>query len=94
MEGQKLTSPEYRRDIYDGKTLKDFLNFIFFLRGDCNIAFMLNIDWFHRFKYTQYSVGAVYLSIMNLPHKIRLKGQKMSFLYKCCKVRVNQTQMD
>lgn len=34
---------------------------------------MLNVDWFQPFKYSNYSVGAVYLSILNLPREERFK---------------------
>jgi len=32
-----------------------------------NLCLMLNIDWFNPFDETQYSVGAVYLIVQNLP---------------------------
>lgn len=32
---------------------------------------MLNIDWFQPFKYTNYSVGAIYMTILNLPRHLR-----------------------
>ena len=31
----------------------------------------LNIDWFNPYKHTQYSIGAVYLTILNLPRSQR-----------------------
>ena len=31
---------------------------------------MINIDWFQPFKHIRYSVGIIYLSILNLPHDI------------------------
>ena len=34
---------------------------------------MLNIDWFQPYKYTVSSVGAIYLTIMNLPHSVQFK---------------------
>jgi hypothetical protein len=34
---------------------------------------MLNVDWFQPFKYTNYSVGAIYLTILNLPRHERFK---------------------
>lgn len=33
----------------------------------------MNIDWFHPYESTQYSVGIVYLSVLNLPCDIRNK---------------------
>ena len=34
---------------------------------------MLNIDWFNPYQDTQYSVGAIYLVVQNLPHSERFK---------------------
>lgn len=34
---------------------------------------MLNIDWFQPYKHTNSSVGAIYLTVMNLPRVIRFK---------------------
>lgn len=34
---------------------------------------MLNCDWFQPYKHLQYSVGAVYLTVLNLPGSMRNK---------------------
>ena len=34
---------------------------------------MLNCDWFQPYKHLQYSVGAVYLTVLNLPGQMRNK---------------------
>lgn len=54
-----------------GKTLMEE-NMIFFTEQR-NFGLMLNVDWFQPFKYSNYSVGAVYLSILNLPREERFK---------------------
>ena len=36
---------------------------------------MLNIDWFKPFKHTEYSLGAIYLTIMNLPRTVRFRQE-------------------
>ena len=61
-------------DIYDGLVWKEFLNYQGqpFLSQPHNLALMLNCDWFQPFKHTQYSVGVLYLTILNLPHSMRL----------------------
>lgn len=61
-------------DIYDGNIWKEFngLKFFFF-KEPHNFGRMLNVDWFQPFKYTNYSVGAIYLSILNLPREERFK---------------------
>ena len=38
---------------------------------------MMNIDWFSPFKHTPYSVGAIYISIMNLPRSKRFLKENM-----------------
>ena len=44
--------------IYDGRP---------FLSEEYTYAFMINIDWFQPYKHLTYSVGAIYLSVFNLP---------------------------
>lgn len=60
-------------DIYDGRVWNEFLNpqGRQFLSLPYNLALTLNIDWFQPFKHTTYSVGAIYLSIQNLPRTER-----------------------
>lgn len=61
------------RDIYDGRVWKKFLNYddTPFLNDDNSFAFMINVDWFQPHKHLSYSVGAIYLSVLNLPRKLR-----------------------
>ena len=42
-----------------------------FLAFPYNLCLMLNVDWFQPFKKTTYSVGAMYISIQNLPREER-----------------------
>ena len=62
-------------DVYCGQVWNDFLSHKGepFLSVPSNIAFMLNIDWFQPFKHRVYSIGVIYLAIMNLPREIRFK---------------------
>lgn len=66
-------------DIYDGKMWKQFLSVDgkpFLHHGDpnvLNLAFQINVDWFQPFTRTQYSVGGIYLTILNLPRSVRYK---------------------
>jgi len=62
-------------DIVDGKLWR---NFQFqdgrpFLASRNNIALSLNVDWFNPYVHTQYSIGAIYLTIFNLPRSERYK---------------------
>ena len=38
---------------------------------------MLNVDWFKPCKHTEYSVGAIYLTIMNLPRILRFQQENV-----------------
>ena len=66
-------------DIYDGKMWKQFLSFDgepFLQHSDpnvLNLAFQINVDWFQPFTHTKYSVGGIYLTILNLPRSVRYK---------------------
>ena len=64
-------------DIYDGKVWQDFqhVNGIPFLAdaGNLNLCLTLNVDWFNPYEETQYSVGAIYLVVQNLPRSERFK---------------------
>ena len=60
-------------DIMDGRLWKDF-RFVSnrpFLDAPNNVGLALNIDWFNPFEHTQYSIGAIYLTILNLPREER-----------------------
>ena len=62
-------------DIYDGKLWKEF-NFVYnrpFLDVPNYIVLALNIDWFNPYEHTQYSIGAIYFTILNFPEQ---KGTK------------------
>jgi len=54
---------------------KKFLNYESkpFLSEDNSFAFMLNLEWFQPHKHVQYSIGLMYLSILNLPRALRYK---------------------
>ena len=66
-------------DIYDGSIWKEFLNYKGrpFLSQPHNLALMLNCDWFQPYKNTQYSVGVLYLTVLNLPRSIRFKPENV-----------------
>ena len=58
-------------DIYDGQVWNDFIspNGIPFLAIPYNFAFSINVDWFQPFKYSTYSIGAIYMAVQNLPRE-------------------------
>ena len=59
-------------EVYDGNVWKQFTD-NGFLTDEGSLDLMLNCDWFQPYKYLQYSVGAVYLTILNLPGSVRNK---------------------
>ena len=40
-------------------------------------AIILNIHWLQPYEHTAYSVGVIYLGILNLPHSIRYKWENV-----------------
>lgn len=66
-------------DVYDGQVWKDFQNFNNepFLSEPGNYALMLNLDFFQPYKYIQYSLGAIYMTVLNLPRGIRNKQENV-----------------
>lgn len=71
------TSTSYR-DVYDGKMWKRFLDVGgSFLHSPFTYALMLNVDWFQPYSHTVWSVGVIYLTIINLPRQKRYKRKNM-----------------
>lgn len=70
---------EVIKDIYDGNIWKEFRVYrgSAFLDLPYSLAFILNVDWFQPFSHTQYSVGVIYLTILNLPCHIRYKRENV-----------------
>lgn len=64
-------------DIYDGQVWKDFqvVSGQPFLSSPYGLGLMVNVDWFQPYKHTSCSVGAVYLTIMNLPRSVRFRRE-------------------
>ena len=60
-------------DIYDANVWQDFATDRYdkFLEHPGSLLLGLNCDWFQPFSNTQYSVGALYLTVLNLPRKER-----------------------
>ena len=48
-----------------------------FLSQSFNYGLMLSIDWFRPCKHTEYNIGAIYLTIMNLPRDIRFRQENV-----------------
>ena len=59
-------------DVYDGCIWKEFEQSSFF-ESKYAYGLMLNMDFFQPYTHTVYSVGVIYLTVMNLPRSIRYK---------------------
>lgn len=60
-------------DIYDGQIWKDnmVIDSCPFLSQPNNLGLSLNVDWFQPFQHSSYSVGVVYIVILNLPREAK-----------------------
>lgn len=67
------------QDIYDGRLWKEFqvCNNVPFLSEPYNFAFTINLDWFQPFKHSTYSIGAIYMTVMNLPRDLRNRQENV-----------------
>ena len=68
-------------DVYDGKVWKQFGNWKGtkeFLNLPRSFGLMMNVDWFQPFKHrSDYSIGVIYMVLMNLPRNIRFKKENV-----------------
>ena len=73
------TSEGVFSDIYDGNISKDilFVNNSPFLLGENTIGLMLNVDWYRPYKHSTYSIGVMYLVVMNLPRSERYRRRNL-----------------
>ena len=73
---RKLSYPDgsFMTDIYEGNFWKDWADY---LKTKGNLLLMLNVDWFRPYKHTTYSIGVIYLVILNLPRTLRFKPENM-----------------
>ena len=67
------------RDVYDGNLWKEFISYSNepFLSEEGNLGLILNYDHFQPYEHISYSLGAIYMSVLNLPRKIRYKRENM-----------------
>ena len=66
-------------DIYDGSIWKDFMTVEDrpFLSVCNNYGLLLKIDWLQAYKHIEYSVGVMYLVMLNLPRSLRFKRENV-----------------
>lgn len=68
------------RDIYDGEVFCALAADQSVSDESLPLSLALNVDWFQPFTPTQYSVGAMYLSIANLPRDCRFRIENILLL--------------
>ena len=57
-------------DVYDGRVW-------WFFGQPHNLGLLLNCDWFQPYDFTEYSVGVIYMVILNLPRSLRFKPENV-----------------
>ena len=77
--GSTIPDGIYTDIYYDGKIWKELcsINEHPYLDSPGNLCLSLNIDWFNPYVETQYSVGAIYLVVQNIPRSHRFKVENM-----------------
>ena len=75
----KCVSTGCLSDIYDANLWNDFKSEdgTLFFSDKRNLGFMLNVDWFQPYKNTEYSLGVIYMALLNLPRQIRFKWENV-----------------
>ena len=76
---RNLISSSSLTDVYDGNIWKQFQNVDghAFLSSPNNYGLLLNIDWFKPFEHSTYSVGVIFLVVLNLPRPVRFKRENV-----------------
>ena len=69
---------EYYSDIYDGNLWKQKHHV--HLQNHFNLLGMLNVDFFQPYKHSPYSLGAIYMVVLNLPRRVRFKEDNVMLL--------------
>ena len=66
-------------DVFDWRVWRDFQTYegVPYLAAPRNYGLMLNVDWMQPFDHTIYSVGVLYLVLMNLPRNERFKRENV-----------------
>ena len=75
----RQVKPGVLEDIFDGAVWKDFQTYegTPFLSEPLTFGLMINLDWFQPFKHSKYSIGAIYMTVMNLPRSARYKPENV-----------------
>ena len=74
--------PNTLSDVYDGNVWKSFNNSDgnWFFKNPFTYGCSINLDWFQPYENTQYSVGVLYLCMLNLPPEERCKVNNIGII--------------
>lgn len=66
-------------DVYDAAVWKSFLSVDGedLLANGYTLGLLINVDWFQPYKHVSYSVGAIYVSILNFPRQMRNRRENI-----------------
>ncbi len=70
---EQNTDANVRKDVYSGRVWKRMQKALKFFTSNYDFGLTLNIDWFRPHKSTNKSIGAMYMTVLNLPREIRCK---------------------
>lgn len=66
-------------DVYDANVWREFQVYegVPFLSLPYNFGLSLNIDWFQPFNHSVYSIGVIYIALLNLPRQVRYRPENI-----------------
>ena len=73
----RVSPSGYMTDIYDGNIWQSFFGEGGKFQGENYLGFLLNVDWFQPYKHRSVSIGAIYLTCLNLPREERYKKENI-----------------
>ncbi len=74
-----LSAEDGISDIFNGRMWKELeaANGTIFLSQQNHYGLFLNVDWYQPYKNRKYSIGVIYLALLNLPREVRYKRENI-----------------
>ncbi len=72
-------SMEGMSDVFDGRMWKTFeaADGTTFLSQQNHYGLFINVDWYQPYKHRKYSIGVIYMVLLNLPREVRYKRENV-----------------
>ena len=70
---RRMSRSDYMTDVYDGEIWQHFFGDDGEFPSENYLGFLLNVDWFQPYQRRSTSIGAMYLTCLNLPRELRYK---------------------